>query len=243
MIKYSLKKKFLSKKETTRLFNFFKKNNLKLGRNFGSNRYSQKKNQNQSRKAIMIFGSSMKKSSLKDLKEIKDILDKLEKIIRKLIKIFSTDINNRIKNFQNPKFEIFGNIVKANKNYKLNPHTDHPSFLISIIIPITDLDSSSTCFYEPIKNSDLLFKKNFQPIKKFKLYKKFNLKAGDILSWFVDRNSWHGVMGDVKEDRLTINLHYKLHEIYIKDSLGYKQIKYPLDKNSTLVKSFLYLDE
>ena len=75
------------------------------------------------------------------------------------------------------------------------------------------------------------------------MYKKFNLKAGDILSWFVDRNSWHGVMGDVKEDRLTINLHYKLHEIYIKDSLGYKQIKYPLDKNSTLVKSFLYLDE
>ena len=89
----------------------------------------------------------------------------------------------------------------------------------------------------------MLFKKNFQPIKKFKLHKKFNLKAGDILSWFVDRNSWHGVNGKARENRLTINLHYKLHEDYIKNNFGYKPINYPLDKNSALVKSFLYLDK
>ena len=243
MIKYNLKKKFLSKKETIRLLNYFYKINPKFIKNYGSNRYSQKKNQKQSREAIMIFGSKMNKSSLKELNEIKDILDKLKKIIIKLTKTFSTEIDNRIKDFKDPKFEIFGNIVKAGKNYKLNPHTDHPSFLISIIIPITDLDSSSTCFYQPIKDSDLLFKKNFQPIKKFKLHKKFNLKAGDILSWFVDRNSWHGVNGKVRENRLTINLHYKLHEDYIKNSFGYKPIKYPLDKNLALVKSFLNLNE
>jgi hypothetical protein len=243
MIKYNLKKRILTKKEIIRLLNFFNKINPKLIRNYGSNRYSLKKNQKQMRQAIMIFGSKMNKSSLKELSEINDILDKLKKIIIKLTKTFSTEIDNRIKNCKNPKFEIFGNIVKANKNYKLDPHTDHPSFLISAIIPITDLESSSTCFYEPINDSDLLFKKNFQPIKKFRLHKKFNLKEGDILSWLVDKNSWHGVMGKVRKDRLTINLHYKLHTDYIKNNFEYETIKYPLDKNSALVKSFLYLNE
>ena len=43
MIKYNLKKKFLSKKEITRLLNYFYKINPKFIRNYGSNRYSKKK--------------------------------------------------------------------------------------------------------------------------------------------------------------------------------------------------------
>ena len=104
MIKYNLKKRILTKKEIIRLLNFFNKINPKLIRNYGSNRYSLKKNQKQMRQAIMIFGSKMNKSSLKELSEINDILDKLKKIIIKLTKTFSTEIDNRIKNCKNPLF-------------------------------------------------------------------------------------------------------------------------------------------
>ena len=152
--------------------------------------------------------------------------------------MLSNHIKNRCKDLNKPEFEIYGNIAEANSNLELKVHTDPPPYIISCIISVTNFKTAKTTFFKPSKINKELYRKNFQNFNNFKVAKSFNQEPGDFLIWKVNSNSWHGVKRNLSDKRLSINLHYKFSEKYLKKFYKKNETLYPIINKNNLVKNY-----
>ena len=185
-----------------------------------------------------------KKLSQEQKEKIKKYQRKMYNILFKTSLEFYPYILRRLlgKTFKN-SFEIIGYITMTkSNNYLLKAHTDHPSILLTIIIPLQDLNESSLQFLKIKKDNLNLFNKNFQNLSNFETVFKPNIKSGEIIAWVPNFDSWHCVRkSNINKSRVTCNFHLRIKKNCLKKYFGKDYtggIQYPIKFNNYLNNSF-----
>jgi hypothetical protein len=120
-----------------------------------------------------------------------------ERFMRVLLQKFGLDVRRRFaKAIGRHSFAVDSLIVRDRVNYKLGPHTDTPSKLLSLLFYCPDDDSTKhlgTSIYEPMDHAFRCPGGPHYPHDRFIRVATMDYRPNSLFAFFKTDNSFHGV--------------------------------------------------